>query len=169
MKTRTVCLLAAALSLTACQTGDVMDEDASALEKAIHANDAQAVEQALKAGEDPNKFITVQSRGFNRGRRTDVAPLRWAASLGNPRMVQALLAHGASVHDRGNALCMAAWQGSPVIVKALLDAGAQPNPPGKCFAGRPDAERVSPVVRAQKAGNGQAAEIIAAAGGKAEY
>ena len=139
------------------------------LEAALKSDNAGAVTKALDEGVDPNQMVFIEERGFAGGRRVLIRPLRYAARNGNPHAISALLSRGANTSgmDGSDVICMAAWRGQPEAIQLILDAGVDPNPPNKCFAGR--GGRVSPLARAKQLRHKEAAQLISAAGGKAKY
>src|SRR5262249_5778724 len=87
----------------------------SRLQEAIESADLRRVKAALAKGADPNLKVAPDGRGM----------LRCAVAGGNKAIVEALLAAGAKVMERGNstALHAAAARGDVAMVKLLLSDG----------------------------------------------
>lgn len=98
------------------------DSADDALMRAIHAGDTAKVVQALKTGAQLNK-----------ARPDGSLPLAWAAETQNPALVKLLLDKGAKPDvdtkqtQNFSPLVVACQRGDPIIVAAILDAGADVN------------------------------------------
>jgi ankyrin repeat protein len=98
----------------------------------IERRDLEGVRVLLHQGADANStsrgFQILSARDPDRRRRFDAPPLIRAIQLDQPKIVAALLDHGADVNARDAAgtpaLMLAARQGQATLVKLLLDRGA---------------------------------------------
>lgn len=103
----------------------------AALERAIEADDARAVEAAIAAGAGAN------ARGQH-----GVTPLEFAIGTGRKNAAQALIARRADPNlrdvegDSAVTLAVAAYARDPALLHLVLDAGGDPN------AKRPDGDPV---------------------------
>lgn len=94
-----------------------------ALQKAVDADDPQAVEEALRAGADVNA----------RERQVGGTILEYAVAQLRDRVIPVLLKHGAdpALRDRENAnavtVASKAWFRDTTPLRLLLEAGADPN------------------------------------------
>jgi hypothetical protein len=107
---------------TAMSKGFFTDKAGAALEAAIAADDAQAIERALAAG------AQVNARG-----RHNATPLMVAVDRLKPRAVAALLARGADPNlkadDGTSAVSLAVenYRQAPQLMEMLFAAGGNPN------------------------------------------
>ena len=155
---------------------------------ATRNNDVAEVQELLDAGADPNAdkvprfegrpplfhaatfgYVEVAQSLIDKGALVDYAdlsgltPLMVAALNGPIDMVELFLSNGASVEvSAGGAtpLTEAARKGDPLVLRALLDAGADPNVP------MPDGS--APVCYVQSHNFTEAAEVIRQAGGQGD-
>lgn len=81
-----------------------------------HVNSIKEIRRRLESGVDPQKCIVAR-----------VSPLRWAASRNRITTVRILLEFG---HPVAGVLGHACKGGAPVILQALIDAGADVNETG---------------------------------------
>ncbi|CCT63193.1 related to heterokaryon incompatibility protein [Fusarium fujikuroi IMI 58289] len=84
-------------------------------------------------------------------------PLHWAASRGDDKLTEELIAHGevlinALDHERRTALCLAIRNGCTTTVKILLQKGINPN--------IPDSERQTALHHAAQRGNEEITQIL---------
>ncbi|KAF5706047.1 heterokaryon incompatibility protein [Fusarium globosum] len=84
-------------------------------------------------------------------------PLHWAASRGDNKLTEELIAHGevlinALDHERRTALCLAVRNGCTTTVKILLQKGINPN--------IPDSERQTALHHAAQRGNEEITQIL---------
>lgn len=93
-----------------------------ALERAVKADDADAVHQALASGAD------VNARG-----KHDVTPLLYAVGIGSKNAASALIEKGANPNlkdaegDCSVTLAVQAYARDPQLLQMVLDAGGDPN------------------------------------------
>jgi len=94
----------------------------AALEKAIEADDAQAIDAAIAAGANPN------AHGAH-----GVTPLAFATGTDRKQAVRALIAHRADPNakdeegDNAVTVAVTAWARDPELLRMVLDAGGDPN------------------------------------------
>lgn len=153
---------------------------------AVRRNQPAEVDVLLAAGANPNAdrvkgyagrpalfhaatfgYVDIAGKLIERGAdanygadRGAVTPLMLAALNGPAAMVELLVRNGADVNAQAagsTPLTEAARKGDPAVLRVLLEAGADPNVPML--------DGSTPVCYAKAHGYGQAAELLAAAGG----